>query len=406
MRSPGQASTYLPAVIPTGEILSLISTGIRAVSNAHRTVLAALPVETLVHLFALYTLARGRYLTFNAACSNARAMAPERLIEIMASREDFCERLRTILKAHGASRTLADILSPACFIEAARESDNEFDLFGPELTHRESRTPAEGPYSPDWRFWQTERYLSYLRRPTSTRVTLREFMLGEDDQETLGLYSFRAGLRTSKDPAYDFALRAYADREWGIGAVIKAMALADFSIEEIAMGFGMPADRIQTFVNVFWDLTPLPRDSAWMRMLLTPNDGWDESSVAAMSAGVLMTAALELGQTGVAQMLTGLAEGEEERVGLINCFVERGRRDAEMTPLLERFFPIPLEVELFYEGVTAISAGSVQAPDHPRNQAFRQTLRRIGQGEHLHQFLPWVRTRGETSAEAPAASPN
>jgi hypothetical protein len=260
------------------------------------------------------------------ACANARAMDPERLVEIMASRPDFGDRLRNLLKAHESRRKLADMVSPPCFIEAARESVNECELAGPEFTHREGRSLADGPYNPDWRFRQTELYLSYQKRPTDPTVSLRSFMLEEDDQEVLGRYAFRSGLRTPKDPAYEFALHAHADREGGVGAVIKAMVLADVSVEEIARGFSLPVAMIQTFVNIFWHLTPLQGDPDWKCGLVSLPNASGDPNVAKICESVLMIAAVELGKVGVEQMLTGQVAGGEG-AELIACMIERGRRE-------------------------------------------------------------------------------
>jgi hypothetical protein len=262
-----------------------------------------------------------------------------------------------------------------------------FELFPP---YRESRTLGEGSFRKDWRFEQTEHFLRCLKNPSRPNISMQEYLREEDDPEVLALYACRTGLQSVRAQEYDFALQAQFNTSWGIGCTIGAMVVAGFTVAEIAGLLGQSVEAIATYTNLFWDVEPLRAAPHRLSHELLVVPDWDATDLNDMSEGVLLTAALKRGRLGVEGILTthiGLAG--DEMASIIEFFIQCGVDD-NVPPPLREFFPTPRADELHKQGLQQILSRGREPSPPARSQAFQEVLGRIGAGEPLLRFLPWL----------------
>jgi hypothetical protein len=192
------------------------------------------------------------------------------------------------------------------------------------------RSLAEGrDFRPDWRPLLTDAYLAQLKQPSAANGPIPEELkrildpnTGEQDEMVRQLLQFHYGIPFEGKPALDWALRCGL-KSPEAALAIKAMLVADYSVEEIADELSTSIDNIKAFEQVFFDVRPYAKDRLFLQKICYGKHGHR-----------LLQVAFQRGRVGVEEVVLRRRRKDEGRItdvclGLLLQRVKDGILDRE-----------------------------------------------------------------------------
>jgi hypothetical protein len=134
-----------------------------------------------------------------------------------------------------------------------------------------ARNIEEGGYLPDWREKVVEEYVIAIIRQRHDEATTCQ---AERDEFVRHFLEFQLGrLSPEYQPVIEGAIRCQKDEQ--ISRLIKAMVIADCSIEQISAELGPSAERIYAFEQIFFDARRYRDRKGWLKSICR-GDRWLE----------------------------------------------------------------------------------------------------------------------------------
>jgi hypothetical protein len=129
-------------------------------------------------------------------------------------------------------------------------------------------------YPPDWRNRVVQQYLSGLAAEHDCQSQkLAKVMAAEPDEDVIDLLVFHLNGPAVFGPCIDYALRCVrANAQSRVASTIKAMILADFSPEEIAIELGTETQNIHLFEYLVFDTRRYLNRRTWLRGICYPEE--------------------------------------------------------------------------------------------------------------------------------------
>ena len=172
------------------------------------------------------------------------------------------------------------------------------------------RSLAEGrDFRPDWRMLQIDAYLAQLKQPSAANGPIPEELkrildpnTSEQDEMVRQLLRFHYGIPFEGKPALDWAMRCWL-KSPEAALAIKAMVVADYSVEEIADELSTSVDNIKAFEQVFFDVRPYAKDRLFLQKICYGKDGHR-----------LLQVAFQRGWVGVEEVVLRRRRKDERRI--------------------------------------------------------------------------------------------
>lgn len=179
------------------------------------------------------------------------------------------------------------------------------------------RSLDEGPnYQPAWRWLTLQKPLAeinHLTEPGDSAVKLAEILEREHDEIIRKTLEFHCGVSSGDDAAVEYALRAQRTPE--VAIKIKAMVVANGSIEVIASKLGTQPAKIEFFEKLFFDVRRYLDKRDWLETICRGSGGhrW-------------LQVAFERGWAGVEEIVLGhLPKGPRNSSHIISTFLGRAQ---------------------------------------------------------------------------------
>jgi hypothetical protein len=172
------------------------------------------------------------------------------------------------------------------------------------------RSLVEGrDFRPDWRMLQIDAYLAQLKQPSAANGPIPEELkrildlnTGEQDEMVRQLLQFHYGIPFEGKPALDWAVRCWL-KSPEAALAIKAMVVADYSVQEIADELSTSVDNIKAFEQVFFDVRPYAKDRLFLQKICYGKDGHR-----------LLQVAFQRGRVGVEEVVLRRRRKDERRI--------------------------------------------------------------------------------------------
>jgi len=172
------------------------------------------------------------------------------------------------------------------------------------------RSLVEGrDFRPDWRMLQIDACLAQLKQPSAANGPIPEELkrildpnTGEPDEMVRQLLQFHYGIPFEGKPALDWAVRCWL-KSPETALAIKAMVVADYSVEEIADELSTSVDYIKAFEQVFFDVRPYAKDRLFLQKICYGKDGHR-----------LLQVAFQRGRVGVEEVVLRRRRKDERRI--------------------------------------------------------------------------------------------
>ena len=179
------------------------------------------------------------------------------------------------------------------------------------------RSLDEGPnYQPAWRWLTIQKPLAeinHLTEPGDSSVKLAQILEREHDEIIRKTLEFNCGVSSGDDAAVEYALRAQRTPE--VAIKIKAMVVANGSIEVIASKLGTQPAKIEFFEKLFFDVRRYWDKRDWLETICRGSGGHR-----------LLQVAFERGWAGVEEIgLRHLPKGPRNSSHIISTFLGRAQ---------------------------------------------------------------------------------
>jgi hypothetical protein len=263
----------------------------------------------------------------------------------------------------------------------------------PELYHpavfKIDRTGLYPSCTPNWRLRQVEQYLRAEDGGPHSGYFLEQ-LTHESDTHVLNLLKLRHG-ETKVGVPYEWAWQCHVrNEELGCGTLIKALVYAGVPAVEIATLLKADVANIETFINLFWDLSPYGANSFMRRSLHCRFEGIDPNDHEAARYGLLMVAAWHGGREGVELVLTpgvGLTNSERQSVKKQLRALEERIEAEEYVSVVGNFKKIPSNHDRYHETLSRLAALPPCSNPSARREAFKGAMREIGEGVPVMKFF-------------------
>jgi hypothetical protein len=155
-----------------------------------------------------------------------------------------------------------------------------------------TRDLESGPdYEPDWRHTVAEYYLVEIGKAQDFSKKLAAIWVAEPDEYVLQLLLFHLNGPCTIGPSIDYAIRCLqSNPRTRIASQIKAMIVAEFHYEEIAMHIGTTASNVEVFANLFFDVERYRHRRTWLRSVCFPTLEGGATPESLSEAGLLKLA--------------------------------------------------------------------------------------------------------------------
>jgi hypothetical protein len=130
-----------------------------------------------------------------------------------------------------------------------------------------ARSPKESSdYEPDWRRQCAELYRLKIEQADDPNQKVAEIWTKEPDELVPQLVLFHLNGPCLMNSAIHYAVNCWRSNfKTGIASRIKAMVVADFPAEEIAIEFGTETPNIWVLENLFFDVRQYRRHRGWLK---------------------------------------------------------------------------------------------------------------------------------------------
>ena len=171
-----------------------------------------------------------------------------------------------------------------------------------------ARSLCEGfHFSADWRHQVVEQRLV---RTASAAGASEDLHLIEPDPFVRQAFRYRLTGDCVNRDAFHYAYQTRAhNSKTGAGSLLKAMSLADLSIDEIAGQVGAPRRSVAAYLKLFFDVEPYLDCEMWIRLQAMPFRDQVNLTPEQIREDALLATAFSAGRQGLDQMLFLKASG-------------------------------------------------------------------------------------------------
>ena len=208
-------------------------------------------------------------------------------------------------------QTPVQFSSSTVFISAVTKENMKTDR--PNPLPEIARSPKESSdYEPDWRRQCAELYRLKIEQADDPNQKVAEIWAKEPDELVLQLVLFHLNGPCLMRGAIHYAVNCWRSNfKTGIASRIKAMVVADFLEEEIAIEFGTETHNISLFEYLFFDARQYRRHRGWLKTVCFRRG---EPTVEARTESRLLQLAIRRGKQGVREaLLDQVAASEHTR---------------------------------------------------------------------------------------------
>jgi hypothetical protein len=193
-----------------------------------------------------------------------------------------------------------------------------------------SRDLASGSeYQPDWRHTVVQHYLVEIGKADDPSKKVAAIWAAEPDEYVLQLLLFHLNGPSPIRHSIDYAVRCCRfNFRTRIASQIKAMIVANFHHEEIAMHVGTEVSNIYTFAYLFFDIQNYRHRSTWLRSVCFPVLEANATPEAIAEARLLQIA-FDRGERGIREAFLGEHADTSTMGRLPNLFGRMAARAAD-----------------------------------------------------------------------------